>query len=59
VIQEKSGVTAGRKDFYKLPGGLVDPSEDIQVAGAPAALTAALALTANHALVCLTANRSY
>lgn len=27
VIQEKTGVTAGRKDFWKLPGGLVDPKE--------------------------------
>ena len=27
VIQEKTGVTAGRKDFWKLPGGLVDPGE--------------------------------
>lgn len=29
VIQEKSGLTAGLKDFWKLPGGLVDPRESI------------------------------
>mmetsp|Transcript_52603 Transcript_52603/g.104386 ORF Transcript_52603/g.104386 Transcript_52603/m.104386 type:complete len:281 (-) Transcript_52603:87-929(-) len=28
-IQEHSGVTAGMKDFWKLPGGLVDSKEDI------------------------------
>lgn len=31
-IQEKRGVTAGMKDFWKLPGGLVDPGEDIRSA---------------------------
>jgi len=31
-IQEASGVTAGRKDFWKLPGGLVDPKESIRQA---------------------------
>lgn len=29
VIQEKQGITAGLKDFWKLPGGLVDPDEGI------------------------------
>ena len=29
VIQERSGVTAGIKNFWKLPGGLVDPHESI------------------------------
>lgn len=29
VIQEKNGVTAGMKDFWKLPGGLVDPGENL------------------------------
>jgi len=28
-IQEHAGVTAGMKDFWKLPGGLVDHTEDI------------------------------
>lgn len=28
-VQEKSGVTAGMKDFWKLPGGLVDGGEDL------------------------------
>lgn len=32
VIQEKIGITAGRTDFWKLPGGLVDNSEDIETA---------------------------
>eukprot|EP00756_Hemistasia_phaeocysticola_P015594 Hpha_TRINITY_DN15422_c0_g2::TRINITY_DN15422_c0_g2_i1::g.176800::m.176800 len=32
AIQEKTGVTAGRKDFWKLPGGLVDSGEDIKTA---------------------------
>ena len=27
VIQEKHGITAGIKDFWKLPGGIVDPNE--------------------------------
>lgn len=31
-IQEASGITAGRKDFWKLPGGLVDPKEGIRQA---------------------------
>eukprot|EP00927_Polykrikos_kofoidii_P075567 TRINITY_DN71846_c0_g1_i1.p1 TRINITY_DN71846_c0_g1~~TRINITY_DN71846_c0_g1_i1.p1 ORF type:complete len:309 (-),score=42.90 TRINITY_DN71846_c0_g1_i1:48-914(-) len=31
-IQERSGVTAGMKDFWKLPGGLVDPGEDLATA---------------------------
>eukprot|EP00037_Helgoeca_nana_P011214 m.100553 g.100553 ORF g.100553 m.100553 type:complete len:283 (+) comp20680_c0_seq1:149-997(+) len=29
VIQERSGITAGMADFWKLPGGLVDPNESI------------------------------
>ena len=29
VIQEKRGITASLKDFYKLPGGLVDAREGI------------------------------
>jgi ADP-ribose pyrophosphatase YjhB (NUDIX family) len=29
VIQEKHGITAGMKDFWKLPGGVVDPNESI------------------------------
>jgi 8-oxo-dGTP pyrophosphatase MutT (NUDIX family) len=33
-IQEKRGVTAGMKGFWKLPGGLVDPGEDISTAAA-------------------------
>lgn len=28
-IQERSGMTAGMRDFWKLPGGLVDQGEDI------------------------------
>lgn len=28
-IQERAGVTAGMRDFWKLPGGLVDQGEDI------------------------------
>ncbi|KAK3262545.1 hypothetical protein CYMTET_28607 [Cymbomonas tetramitiformis] len=32
VVQEKSGVTAGMQDFWKLPGGRVDPGEDLQEA---------------------------
>merc|ERR1712046_41301 len=28
-IQERAGMTAGMKDFWKLPGGLVDPQEDL------------------------------
>lgn len=28
-IQERAGMTAGMKDFWKLPGGLVDAGEDI------------------------------
>eukprot|EP00931_Biecheleriopsis_adriatica_P097653 TRINITY_DN71471_c0_g1_i1.p1 TRINITY_DN71471_c0_g1~~TRINITY_DN71471_c0_g1_i1.p1 ORF type:complete len:289 (+),score=61.80 TRINITY_DN71471_c0_g1_i1:28-894(+) len=28
-IQERAGLTAGMKDFWKLPGGLVDPAEDL------------------------------
>lgn len=28
-IQERAGVTAGMKDFWKLPGGLVDRGEDL------------------------------
>lgn len=28
-IQEKAGITAGMKDFWKLPGGLVDATEDL------------------------------
>lgn len=28
-IQERSGLTAGMLDFWKLPGGLVDPGEDL------------------------------
>lgn len=32
VIQEKAGITAGMKDFWKLPGGLVDPGEDLMTA---------------------------
>eukprot|EP00929_Paragymnodinium_shiwhaense_P017113 TRINITY_DN126068_c0_g1_i1.p1 TRINITY_DN126068_c0_g1~~TRINITY_DN126068_c0_g1_i1.p1 ORF type:complete len:326 (+),score=63.43 TRINITY_DN126068_c0_g1_i1:85-978(+) len=28
-IQEKRGMTAGMKDFWKLPGGLVDAGEDL------------------------------
>lgn len=32
VIQEKRGVTASLKDFWKLPGGLVDPGEDMKTA---------------------------
>jgi len=32
VIQEKIGITAGRTDFWKLPGGLVDIQEDIATA---------------------------
>ena len=28
AIQEKTGVTAGWKDFWKVPGGLVDSGED-------------------------------
>merc|ERR1719253_1211196 len=28
-IQERSGRTAGMKDFWKLPGGLVDAKEDL------------------------------
>lgn len=28
-IQERAGVTAGMKDFWKLPGGLVDGGEDL------------------------------
>lgn len=31
-IQEKSGITAGMKDFWKLPGGLVDQGEDLAAA---------------------------
>jgi len=31
-IQERSGMTAGWKDFWKLPGGLVDAGEDISCA---------------------------
>ena len=31
-IQEKRGVTAGMKDFWKLPGGLVDPAEELSKA---------------------------
>eukprot|EP00754_Rhynchopus_humris_P041745 Rhum_TRINITY_DN25287_c0_g1::Rhum_TRINITY_DN25287_c0_g1_i1::g.181734::m.181734 len=30
VIQEKTGITAGMKEFWKLPGGLVDRREDVQ-----------------------------
>ena len=32
VIQEKRGVTASLRDFWKLPGGLVDPGEDMKTA---------------------------
>jgi len=32
VIREASGITAGLENFWKLPGGLVDPKEDIQAA---------------------------
>ena len=32
VIQERRGVTASLKDFWKLPGGLVDPGEDMTAA---------------------------
>jgi len=32
VIREASGLTAGLADFWKLPGGLVDPQEDLQAA---------------------------
>ena len=32
VIQEKRGITAGRKDFWKFAGGLVDSKEDISAA---------------------------
>uniref|UniRef100_A0A7S4UUL9 Nudix hydrolase domain-containing protein n=1 Tax=Alexandrium monilatum TaxID=311494 RepID=A0A7S4UUL9_9DINO len=28
-VQERSGMTAGMKDFWKLPGGLVDAREDL------------------------------
>ena len=28
VREERAGLTAGRADFWKLPGGLVDPNED-------------------------------
>mmetsp|Transcript_29611 Transcript_29611/g.44685 ORF Transcript_29611/g.44685 Transcript_29611/m.44685 type:complete len:306 (+) Transcript_29611:127-1044(+) len=28
-IQERAGMTAGMKDFWKLPGGLVDAQEDL------------------------------
>jgi len=31
-IQEKRGMTAGMTDFWKLPGGLVDHGEDLQLA---------------------------
>lgn len=32
VIREKSGPAARLKDFWKLPGGLVDPQEDLRSA---------------------------
>src|SRR3989338_10333616 len=58
VVQEKTGPSAGR-DFWKLPGGLVDPGEDFSQAAVTEVLEETGISTEFHSLLCFQQNNGY